>query len=241
MKKLFASFGWILLLLPFISVAGTKTIFHSINSIISTEDRKISNFHGISSAGSYDVYVKMGSTESLRIDGDKDVVANIETVVENGILKIRNSGPGKNWWNNDKIKIYITAKSLNYLTVSGSGNLKVDGTLKSDKISAKVSGSGNMDLNVLATTFNISISGSGNVKAYGQAKKTNIEISGSGEFEGNKLKTSVCNVKVSGSGNASIYAEEELNAKISGSGDISYWGKARVNQVKSGSGSISRH
>lgn len=238
MKKLFASFGWILLLLPFISVAGTRTIF---NSIISVENRKISNFHGISSAGSYDVYVKMGSTESLRIDGDKDVIENIETVVENGILKIRNSGPGKNWWNNGNIKIYITAKSLNYLTVSGSGNMKVDETLKSNKINVKISGSGNMNLNVAATTLNISISGSGNMKVSGHATKTNIDISGSGELEGNKLKTSICNVKVSGSGNASIYANEELNASISGSGDISYWGKAKVNQVKSGSGSISRH
>ena len=244
MNKLLSSFGWILLLLPFISVAGTKTILNTINSsIISIEERKVSNFNGISSSGSYDIYIKMGTTEDLRIEGDEDYIKNIETKVENGTLKIRNSksGSGWSWTNRGKTKIYITAKSLNNLSISGSGNMVVNNTINSDRLNTNVSGSGTIRLNMITTNYNAAVSGSGHIIATGQAKKASIALSGSGGFEGRNLKTTTTDIKVSGSGNAAVYADEQLNASLSGSGNITYSGKAQVNQIKSGSGRITNN
>ena len=243
MKRLLASFGWILLLIPFISIAGTRTVFHSIHETISTEERQVSGFTGISSSGSYDVYVKMGSTEDLRIEGDEDIIKNIETRVDKGILKIRNikSNNGWNWNNREKVKIYITAKSLNTLSVSGSGNMQVEGTIKSNLINSQVSGSGSIRMNIQSSTLNAAVSGSGSVRASGSASVANIAVSGSGQFEGKNLKTNTSSIKVSGSGDASINADEQLNAVLSGSGNISYSGNPQVNQTKSGSGRISKN
>lgn len=238
MKTLFASFGWLLLLLPFISVAGTKTILNTINT--SSEERQVSNFTGISSGGSYDVYVKMGNTEDLRIEGDEDRIKNIETKVENGILKIRTikSANGWSWNNRGSIKIYITAKALNSLAVSGSGNMEVNGTVKANSFNTQVSGSGNIHLNVQCSTLNAAVSGSGGMKISGSTTAAHISISGSGGIDGRNLKTSTTDIKVSGSGNGSIHVEKQLNASVSGSGNISYAGNPKVNQSKSGSGSI---
>lgn len=243
MNKLLSSFGWILLLLPFISVAGTKTILNTINSTSSIEERQVSNFNGISSSGSYEVYIKMGATEDLRIEGDEDFIKNIETKVENGILKIRNSKSSSGWsWNNlGKTKIYITAKALNSLSVSGSGNMEVNGTIKSNMLNTQVSGSGNIRIPVQCSTLNAAVSGSGSVRVSGSASVANISVSGSGQFEGKNLKTNTSDIKVSGSGNAYIHAEEHLNAILSGSGNISYSGNAEVNQKKSGSGRITKN
>lgn len=242
MKKLLPSFGWILLLLPFISVAGTKTILNTINNTISIEERQVSNFNGISSSGSYEVYIKMGTTEDLRIEGDKDLIKNIETKVENGTLKIRNSksSSGWSWTNLGKTKIYITAKSLNNLSVSGSGTMIVNNTINSDRLNTNVSGSGSIRLNMATTNYNAAVSGSGHINATGHAKKASIAISGSGGFEGQNLKTVTTDIKVSGSGNANVYADEQLNAHLSGSGNITYSGNAQVNQAKSGSGRITK-
>jgi len=240
MNKLLASFGWILLLLPFISVAGTKTILHSIHTAASSENRQVSNFNSISSSGSFDVYIKMGISESLKITGDEDVFENIETKVENGILKIRAKKSINNWgWSSgEKVKIYITAKSLTDLTLSGSGAVRVEGTIKSSQLNAVVSGSGSMDLNANSLTLNATISGSGSLTASGFAEKTRIVISGSGQFKGQNLKSNIADIKVSGSGGAWIHADEVLNASVSGSGNISYSGNPQVSQSTSGSGRV---
>jgi len=241
MNRLLASFGWILLLLPFISVAGTKTILNNIKSDISIEVRQVSNFNGISSSGAYDVYIKMGSTESLKIEGDRDLIKNIETRVEDGTLKIRNSKTSSGWnWNNRKTKIYITAKSLNHLSLSGSGKMEFNNTVKSDKLNTSVSGSGSIRLDVTTKIYNASISGSGQIDVSGFAQHANIAVSGSGGFEGRNLNTKTSDIRVSGSGNVYINTDDRLNAHLSGSGNITYSGNAKVNQVKSGSGRITK-
>jgi hypothetical protein len=239
MKTLFASFGWLLLLIPIISVAGSRTILTSGNT--SVEKRSVSNFTGISSSGSYDVFVKMGTTEDLRLEGDEEVIKNIETKVENGILRIRNTkSSGWNWSGREKVRIYITAKALNALSVSGSGDMEVNGVIKSTSLNSQVSGSGSIKATIQVSNFNAAVSGSGGITASGSASVSNLAVSGSGEFEGKNLKTDVTSVKVSGSGNLTVSVEKELNAKLSGSGNIRYSGNPKVNQSKSGSGSISR-
>jgi hypothetical protein len=240
MKTLFASFGWLLLLLPIVSVAGSRTILNASGNNSGTEKRSVSNFTGISSSGAYDVFVKMGTTEDLRLEGDEDAIKNTETKVENGILKIRNIKSSGWNWTREKVRIYISAKTLNTLSVSGSGDMEVNGVIKATLLNTQVSGSGNIQLNVDASNFNAAISGSGGINASGSASVSNLAISGSGGFDGKNLKTDVTSVKVSGSGNATVSVEKELNAKLSGSGNIRYTGNPKVNQSKSGSGCVVR-
>jgi hypothetical protein len=242
MKKILTSFGWLLLLLPFISVAGTQTIFSSLSHAASLEERQVANFTGISSSGPYDVHVTMGSTESLRIEGDADDLEAIVTKVENGILRIyKKTGTNhSNWGFNNRIKVYITARILNSLSQSGSGDIQINGVLKPSNLNIKVSGSGSVKASIQANKINASISGSGEIDLNGIANEANVAISGSGEFEGRNLKSDKANVKVSGSGEAYIFAASELNASLSGSGQINYTGNPEIHQTKSGSGKISK-
>ena len=242
MKKLFASFGWILLLLPFLSFAGTKAILGSgtYNSRPS-EERTVSGFNAISSGGAFDVHVTLGNKESLRIEGDEDQLSKIETKVENGTLKIRykvksffNTG-----WKN-KVTVFVTAKSLKSLSISGSGNMDVSGMIKGESLDTRVSGSGSISFSATVNTLNAIVSGSGELKTSGSARTASISVSGSGDFEGKDFKTTDSNIKVSGSGNVTIYADKNINAKISGSGNVRYAGNPTVNISKSGSGDVSK-
>ncbi len=216
------------------------TAVHSKSSI-SDETRNVSGFSGISSAGSYNVYITMGNTESLRIEGDSEQVSQIETVVEDGTLKIRNKQRTGGWKNyNGRVNIYINAKSLKSIVLSGSGDIKVSGTVKSPDVSTILSGSGSIALTMNATNYFATISGSGEIEAKGNTENAKINVNGSGDFEGNGLRTSVTRAKMSGSGNISIQADEALDAAMSGSGNIRYGGNASVKSSKSGSGNISK-
>ncbi len=208
---------------------------------ISDETRTVSGFSGITSAGSYDVFITMGNTESLRIEGDSEQISEIETVVEDGTLKIRNKQRTGGWKNyNRKVSIYISAKSLKSIVLSGSGDIKVSGTVKSPDVSTVLSGSGSIDLTVEATNYSATISGSGEIQAKGKTENAKINVNGSGDFDGNGLRTAVTIARVSGSGNISIQADKALDAAMSGSGNIRYGGNASVKSAKSGSGNISK-
>lgn len=237
------------LTLALIIAAGSEFTSANIKStvvnsrIIKTDDeRQVSGFSGITVSGRHNVYITMANTESLRLEGDADAINEIETKVENGVLKIRNKKQMNNrsWNNTGKVNIYIQAKSLNSLVLSGSGNVEVTGKVKTASLNNTISGSGSITVNMDVENYNAVISGSGEVSAKGFAKNAKITISGSGDFDGRNLKTSNANAKVSGSGDISIIADKQLDAAMSGSGDIKYSGNASVNFTKSGSGNISK-
>ncbi len=210
---------------------------------IETQDRKISGFHAIASSGSFDVIVSQGNTESVRVKADAEVINDVITEVKNGTLQIhsknRNWGMG-NFWNNKKVTIYVEAKDLNSIGVSGSGDLRIENQFNTNSLELKLSGSGDFLGKVNVKTLEAAISGSGDFKIAGKADESNVAISGSGDFDGGGLITKSTAIRISGSGDASIYASEKIDASVSGSGDVRYSGHPKsVSKVVHGSGEVS--
>ncbi|NEU07509.1 DUF2807 domain-containing protein [Flavihumibacter sp. R14] len=230
-----------------ISAAQTSSTAHTLVKIVKAnklndEERNVSGFKGVSSSGSYNVKITMGNKESLRLEGDEEMIKEIETVVEDGILKIKNKKNSDRIWRSlkGKVNIYITAKTLNSVTLSGSGDISVNGVVKASRLTNTLSGSGSISMSADAEEYIGTISGSGEMEISGTADKANVTIAGSGDFEGRNFKTSEAQIKVSGSGNVSIGADQSLNAVVSGSGNILYSGNPKVSKTKSGSGNISQ-
>jgi hypothetical protein len=206
------------------------------------ENRTVAGFSGVSSAGNYNVYITMGTSESLRLEGKAEIISEIETKIENGILKISRKKMlnKKTWKNTERVDIYIEAKTLHSLTVVGSGDIQVTGLVNANKLTNTISGSGFISLDMNAKNYVALISGSGEIKASGKSENTSITIAGSGDFEGANLNSEFANVKVSGSGDIALTVNKNLDALVSGSGDIKYGGNPSVKYSKSGSGNISK-
>lgn len=206
------------------------------------QDRKLSGFHAVASTGSFDVVLKQGSSESVKVEADAEVINEIITEVRNGTLTIRSKNT-RNWsnlWNNRKITIYVIAKDLNSVVLSGSGNLKMENQFNTNKLELRLSGSGDFKGSVNVKNLEASISGSGDFSISGKADESTISISGSGDYRGGDLMTKSTAIRVSGSGDASIYASERVDASVSGSGDVRYSGHPKsVSKVAHGSGDIS--
>ena len=58
------------------------------NFRVSSEYRKIHNFHSIYAGGLMNVYLKKGETASVLVRADDFLVSKVKTEVKNGILKI---------------------------------------------------------------------------------------------------------------------------------------------------------
>ncbi len=206
-----------------------------------TENRQVSGFSSVASAGPFNVYIKMDGTESLKIDADADIINNIETVVEDGTLKIKFKNH-ENWHNNiKKADVYVTAKSLSGLVNSGSGAIKVDGVISTANFKAVLSGSGNISTSVKSDGLHAVISGSGSIKLDGSADDASITVTGSGEVNGKDLKLQSLEAMITGSGNINVNADKSVSARITGSGNVVYSGNANVSNTHYvGSGRVNK-
>jgi hypothetical protein len=216
-------------------------------------DRHVSDFNALQISGPFDVYLTQGFTESVTLEAPAEILDRIVTEVNSGTLRISNKHDNwgwsnkswwsdKSWWHNHKkIVVYVTAKDLNSIKISGSGDVIFKDGITSASLKLRIRGSGNIKGKVAVKTLESHISGSGSMRLSGIAQSSTVMVTGSGNFTAPELVTSNSAVHLSGSGGAKINANDKLDAAISGSGGVSYTGTAKItNSKKSGSGNITR-
>jgi hypothetical protein len=217
-------------------------IFSMSSVFAKTEDRHLSGFSAVSLGGSYDVYIVQGNTESVKVEAPDAELDRIITEVDNGVLKIysKKSWSNWNWGSSKKVAVYVSIRTVNSISVSGSGNMYFKEGLKAPSLKLRVSGSGDLLGKLNTKTLEATVSGSGDIKISGAADNVTVGVSGSGDYTARDLATASTSIRVSGSGDATINASQKIDASVSGSGDIRYTGGAQVTSSTHGSGSIHR-
>lgn len=207
------------------------------SGIIKSETRNVTGFTGIALAVSGLVEIRQGSTESVTVETDDNVLPLIETVVDNGTLKIRLAKRNISV-TTKKMKFIVYAKTINSLEIAGAGDMKAE-ALKVAGLKASVGGSGDISIKSLeAGALSVSIAGSGKFSAGGRAASLDASIAGSGDIEAGNLDTRTAEISIEGSGDATLRVRESLKASIAGSGDIRYYGDPRLQKSIAGSGSV---
>ena len=213
----------------------------AINAGAQTVTRNVSGYTGIECNGPFSISIKIDGTEGVKLDVDANIIDDIKTEVENGVLKVGFKSRWKNHGNIQRANIYITAKSLSYLTNGGSGNVVLDGTIAGEHAKVALSGSGNLKASVKSATLDLGVSGSGGIYINGSTGMADIHINGSGGINGKALKTEMVKARISGSGGIDVAVSKTISARISGSGSIRYSGDATIADTHySGSGRVSK-
>jgi len=204
-----------------------------------TETRAVSGFSGIGLSVAANVEIRQGNAEGLSITGDDNIVALVETVVEDGSLKIRWTEKNISTSYKD-LKIVIDAKTIEKLSVAGSGDVHM-ASLKTTRLKTSIAGSGNVSITGLAADeVDASIAGSGSFTAGGKSKTLHVSIGGSGDLKAAKLEASEARISIAGSGDATVWAKDKLKISVAGSGDVKYYGNPEVSKSVAGSGSAKR-
>lgn len=222
----------------FLSILLTFCTF--LNSY-AQDTREVKNFHSVANAGAAEVFITMGDEEDLRIEGDDEDIERIETVVQNGILKIRTKRDINNW--NvaiGSVKIYITAVKLGALLQSGSGIINLRGEMSSASADIQLSGSGKIIAKINAQSANVAMSGSGRVILVGKVGEINVTLAGSGDLNADKLLSENTKIKIAGNGAAYVNVKDNLDVKIVGPGAVNYFGDPKVSTKKLGEGTVNK-
>ena len=210
------------------------------NGHVKKETRQVSGYNAIASSGSWDVMVAYGESNSIQVEGDENLLAYIETSVENGKLSIK-SKKNANLRSKNKVTIYVSVTKLTGVSLSGSGDIIGNGKFSNDgNTDFRLSGSGSIkiDFNKIQKV-GVSISGSGNVRLSGSAGSVTVGISGSGNADCSELICDEVSASISGSGNVKVNANKSIEARIAGSGNVYYKGAATdIQKHVAGSGRV---
>lgn len=226
---------------------------------------KVGYFCKIESYTSADIKYVQGKTSSVRIEGTKSLVDNLDVKQKGETLVISTKGRGIRFVGQARLTVYVSSPDITSVYLKGSGEFYAQSNIDTDALDVELSGSGDVDLrNVLCDNISLRLRGSGDVKAQTiDCAAANLELSGSGDLDVKMLKARKAVAALRGSGDldatlrgvadvqASLFGSGDLdlnfincgNADIDlrGSGDIELKGTLRtLNTNKKGSGDIDR-
>lgn len=211
---------------------------------VKQEQRNVGSFTKISVSSGINLYLTQGSTHSVSIETEEEILDLIETKVENGTLTIKvKNGEKINWINGqlvlnahvstptiDAIRgsggadIYpqtpINNNSSLEIALSGGADLKA-GSIKAKDLNIKLSGGSDAkQLDVTADTFTGAFSGGSDCA--GTVKATTIDIKQSGGSDSNlTIDAQTLTITTSGGSDAKLSGKTNtITAKASGSSDI---------------------
>jgi hypothetical protein len=190
-------------------------------------------------SGPLQVEVRVGSTPSLQLEADSNLLPLIRTESNGTALRVWVQGGVRT---NNGLRVIYTTPHLGQIRASGSGRLMASG-FNGGALTLSKSGSGESQLSGKVGSLNMQLSGSGSVNASAlQSGNANLELSGSGSLTMGEVRADALNVKVRGSGALQASgAATNVNARVSGSGGVNLMAVAsdRADLATNGSGDIS--
>ncbi|WP_020654904.1 head GIN domain-containing protein [Massilia niastensis] len=202
--------------------------------------RQVEHFSGIAMEVPGRLELRTGGSDSVTVETDDNLQGLIETVVEDGTLKIR---PAKRHLNlrSRHLKIYVSARQVERLSLGGSGSIDAD-VLRGQRLQFDLGGSGKIHVRSLESeSASVTLGGSGDFRAAGgRTRKLSVSIGGSGNVDLGKVQAENASISVAGSGDVTVWARDSLSLTIAGSGDVNYYGDPRVSKSVVGSGDARR-
>ena len=202
-----------------------------------SEKRDVRGFKQVELAGSGELTISQGDTESLTVEADDNIMPRIRTEVHGDRLRI-GLEQGVSVRPTAPMRYTLVVRDLTGVELSGSGKI-LAGALRCSDLTLDISGSGSIRFDQLAAgNVRAEIDGSGNMRIAGKANRQDVQISGSGSYQAEDLESRSAKVSIDGSGDSTLWVRDSLSTSISGSGSVHYYGNPSLSKSASGSGHV---
>jgi hypothetical protein len=204
-----------------------------------TEIRSLSNFKSIKVSTGIDLYIKMGTTEEVKIVANDEIIDDLITEIKDGTLKIYMK-QSNNWFNwnsgNQTRKAYVTVKELQEISASSGSDVNSENTLNGESLKVSVSSGSDVNLDIHYKNFSLDTSSGSDAKISGKTKNFEAEASSGSDIKAQDLESVICKVNVSSGSDATVNVTGELYAKASSGADVRYYGNPQVKDIDESSG-----
>lgn len=187
------------------------------SGVAATQVRAVPGFSKLELAGSNQVIVTVGGSQSVTVHADSNLLRSVTTRVTGKTLVIGTTG---SFTTQSPMSVVVTVPSLSAATLSGSGTISISG--------------------INTALLTLTLPGSGILRASGSVTRLDVTLDGSGEALLTELVADHVRATVAGSGLINLTATRSLYAAITGSGAISYRGNPHLTTRITGSGTVMR-
>jgi len=202
---------------------------------VTTLSRQVSDFNAIHVGGAFEVFLTQGSSNSVLVEADKDLIDYIVTSVSGNTLEIKMKDCPRSWKSNSgPLKIYITYKEINNMELSGAVEIETRNRMTGTELGLDVSGAVEARLDMAMQKLSMDISGASELDLSGTAGSVRIDGSGASEVKGYELSANDLAVYGSGAMEIKMTVNGTLKANLSGACDVRYKGNPRVDVNSSG-------
>lgn len=216
-----------------------------------TYNLNLKGFTSLNNASNCDIHFTQSDTYKVTLKATPAWYDHHSLKVENGVLTIKSDkykgheGVTVLFINDgQRAEMWISAPSLDEVSLSGSGDLSFDSDFSGKGLSIIRTGSGNTSANNVSLTgdFKYSVSGSGDADMGSiKAKSASFSVFGSGDVKSGLADVANTELTISGSGDADLNFSNCGNADVSvtGSGDVTLSGELQtLGKHVSGSGDV---
>ncbi len=238
MKNKYPALSILALMITSFSFYGCNNNCKEPSGTVKSEQRPIGDFSKIELSGNVKLNLKQGSSQSLSIQADENVLADFLTEVSGSTLTLKTK---ENYCDANDILVNLTLKNLDELTASGATEITSDGRIKTGDFAIILSGSSNLKLNLEAQRVSTTANGSSDITLTGQAGEHEVDMSGSGSLQAFDFVVGDYKIQSSGSNKCEINVLNQLDVSSSGSSEVFYKGNPKkVSNDNSGSAKVEK-
>ena len=180
-------------LVVFLMIAGLTTMCAFGQK---KETREVSGFTGIEASDVFEITVTKGSSESLVIEADEEVIQYVSSEVKNSVLYLSVNRKKAKVKHTKTLKAYIVMRDLDMVSLKNACKLTTADLFTPNSFSGDCSGACNMTININTGKLSLKVGGSSNVRVKANVTgDTDINVGGAinlqGELNGNNVKFDV--------------------------------------------------
>jgi hypothetical protein len=201
------------------------------------EERSVDDFTAVSICCGMHLEFTEGDQITVVLEGDDNLLPDIETVVQDEQLTVRFRRPFTFFsvQRNRAVTAIITAPTLQGLELSGGAEANAD-QITTDTLHLLVSGGSHINIDTLRVDqLSAELSGGGEIRIdTGTINQQEVDASGGSHYRLEDVQSSSATLDLSGGSEAHIRVSESLHVNASGGSELNYAGSPTVEQNISG-------
>lgn len=207
------------------------------NGNVATENRPVSeSFNAIEVSRGLDVFITQGSSESVTVEADENLLNIIETSINNGVLKVTAC---QNISHAASRKIFVTAKTIQSISASSGSDVTATNQIQTDHLELGTSSGSDLNLKVQANSISARSSSGSELDLEGSVNNFSATASSGSSIDAEKLIAINSQVKASSGSGITVNTQKKLTAKASSGADVKYIGNPEILDKTDGvSGSV---
>lgn len=212
------------------SLSSSACLFGSGDAI--TVERELAAFHAIDNDSVVDVRVTAAEPGSRQLPGaltcDDNLVDDIETTVENGILRVRSK---RRWFRpHVDCELEVTTTTLTRLRIDGPSELVAEGPFALEHVT--IDGPADVTVrDIVGPSVTIDIDGPAEIALSGEVEAAEFVLDGPATVDSRGLQAASLTLDGDGPVSARVFADSSVDIVLDGPGDVKVWGDPETRHV----------